>query len=187
MKSIFAKGDNRVVYFDGFAAPVVVDSSGNMTQDGRALKVHVCKGGNGYCYTTVKLKDGGFKTFSVHKLVATAWYGRTNEEVDHIDGNPRNNKPSNLQWVSHKTNMNRSRTRARLSASMKEAWKDRTAVANGVFAWEAGVPVENANPNWFGSVKEAAKALGVAASRIYKIINGTYGYKSANGWAFAAA
>ena len=187
MKSIFDKGENRVVYFDGFAAPVVVDAKGNLSQDKKQLKVHVCKGGNGYCYTNVKQKDGSYKTFSVHKLVATAWYGRTNEEVDHIDGNPRNNKPSNLRWVSHEFNMNRLATKRKISKGQKKAWKTRATVDNGVYAWEYGVPVERANPNWFKTVQDAAKALGVATARIYKIINGTYGYKSANGWAFAAA
>ena len=36
-------------------------------------------------------------------------------EIDHIDGDPMNNHPSNLRWVTHKENMNNSRTRETLS------------------------------------------------------------------------
>ena len=47
-------------------------------------------------------KDGKEKTLLVSRLVAMTWCdGYENElTVNHIDGNPRNNNPNNLEWVS---------------------------------------------------------------------------------------
>lgn len=44
-----------------------------------------------------------YKTASVSKIVATAFHGAAPSDsynVDHIDGNPQNNRPENLRWYS---------------------------------------------------------------------------------------
>lgn len=45
----------------------------------------------------------------MHRLVAIYFLpkveGFEHLEVDHLDGNPRNNSCSNLKWVAHKENM----------------------------------------------------------------------------------
>jgi hypothetical protein len=46
-------------------------------------------------------------TYSVHTLVAAAFYGKQEGlEVNHIDENPANNCAGNLEWTTHKENMN---------------------------------------------------------------------------------
>lgn len=47
-------------------------------------------------------KDGKEKTFLVARLVAMTWCAGYSEgmTVNHIDGNPENNKSDNLEWVS---------------------------------------------------------------------------------------
>ena len=51
-------------------------------------------------------KDKKPKTFLVHRLVAYAFIpeveGKTS--INHIDGNPRNNKVENLEWCNHLEN-----------------------------------------------------------------------------------
>lgn len=53
-------------------------------------------------------KDGKRKTFKVHRLVATAFL--PNPEglniINHIDGNPLNNKVDNLEWCDTLHNVN---------------------------------------------------------------------------------
>ena len=47
----------------------------------------------------------GVKT-SVHRLVCMAFHGlpEGKQEASHLDGNPKNNAPSNLAWTSHSEN-----------------------------------------------------------------------------------
>ena len=54
-----------------------------------------------YCVTTY-WKDGKQKRIYVHRLVAKAFIPNPENkpQVNHIDGNPRNNKASNLEWVT---------------------------------------------------------------------------------------
>lgn len=47
------------------------------------------------------------KTIKVHKLVANAFLGKSNLQVDHIDRNKLNNKLNNLEYVTPKENIRR--------------------------------------------------------------------------------
>lgn len=46
----------------------------------------------------------------IHRLVATYFLNKKNpkDEVNHIDGNPRNNVVTNLEWCSHRENIQHS-------------------------------------------------------------------------------
>lgn len=62
-------------------------------------------------------KDGVVKDYKVHRLVGFAFVpGHSSErkEIDHIDGNPKNNSPSNLRWVTHSENLSNPLTKAKL-------------------------------------------------------------------------
>lgn len=64
--------------------------------------------GRGNRYLAYKLcKEGKEKTFQVHRLVAIHFIPnpRNVSSVNHIDGNPHNNKVENLEWVTHQENM----------------------------------------------------------------------------------
>lgn len=52
-------------------------------------------------------KDKVGKDFKVHRLVAKAFIPNPNnyEVINHIDGNPLNNKVENLEWCTQKHNM----------------------------------------------------------------------------------
>ena len=59
-------------------------------------------------YEKVSLtKNKKAKNYFVHRLVALAFLPNPNhyEEVNHIDGNKRNNNVLNLEWCSHLQNM----------------------------------------------------------------------------------
>ena len=74
------------------------------------MKLKYSKRRNGKMDARVCLwKDGKEKTYLVARLVAMAWcHGyREGLTVDHIDGNPENNRASNLEWVSLADNIRR--------------------------------------------------------------------------------
>lgn len=50
------------------------------------------------------------KIYYVHRLLADAFLENPDnkKEVDHIDGNPKNNNLDNLRWATHKENLNNS-------------------------------------------------------------------------------
>lgn len=65
------------------------------------MKEHINKDGYKVTYLTI---NGKTKTFSVHRLIASAQIGRELtkwQEVNHIDLNPQNNRPQNLEVLTN--------------------------------------------------------------------------------------
>ena len=57
-------------------------------------------------YVALETKSGKQKNFFVHRLVAQSFIEnpKNKSEVNHIDGQPMNNKVDNLEWVSKSEN-----------------------------------------------------------------------------------
>ena len=76
---------------------------------GRMLKGEYCRG-----YYCVALLDGNGKAklCKVHRLVATAFIPNPDNkpQIDHIDGNTRNNNAWNLRWATARENVRNPRT-----------------------------------------------------------------------------
>lgn len=74
----------------------------------------------------VLFKNNVRKNFTIHYLVATAFVENPHDfkEVNHIDENPMNNFPSNLEWCTHKYNVNygtrNKRTKEKLSIGINQ-------------------------------------------------------------------
>lgn len=80
----------------------IVDGIGRKRRlRGRTIKSTNC--GDGYLLVGL----GKHVRQSVHSIVATAWIGGRPEglEVNHKDGNKRNNRLENLEYVSHSENI----------------------------------------------------------------------------------
>lgn len=80
----------------------------------RTDKGHVlAPGNNGNGYAYVSLRDNGVRTnYYVHRLVAKVFLDKPEGEnlvVDHRDHNRSNNVVNNLEWVTQKENVGRSR------------------------------------------------------------------------------
>lgn len=62
-------------------------------------------------YYSVNLsKDGVFKFYNIHLLVARAFIPKPKSDerlvVNHIDEDPLNNYVENLEWITHEANLN---------------------------------------------------------------------------------
>lgn len=70
----------------------------------RILKKYINK--RGYYYVRLS-KNGKAKSKSIHRFVALAFIENPNnyEQVNHIDGNKKNNNVDNLEWCSSHQNM----------------------------------------------------------------------------------
>lgn len=81
-----------------------VSNKGRIRNKGKILKQQNLRG-----YKRVRLRDGHKKiNFTVHRLVAINFVPNPNgyTEINHIDENKANNISTNLEWCTHKYNVN---------------------------------------------------------------------------------
>ncbi len=79
----------------------------------------------GYCRQPMKRADGKVVIKYLHRLVAQAFVLNPEglPDVDHIDGNPSNNVPENLRWVTHKQNIRYAMERRGNWLKVSPKWK----------------------------------------------------------------
>lgn len=98
------------------------------------------------------------RNIRAHQIVYTTWWGPIPEgmEIDHIDGNPVNNSPDNLEAVTHSENVLRRCKRPRKRNCRK-----------AVVLKKPGEPLME-----FKSVRKAAEFLGVVHGTVSAVLNG---------------
>lgn len=83
--------------------------TGTRLYKGKMIAINQQKGG----YLTVYMKNdsGVWKTVSIHRIVAKAFIPNPDNkrEVNHIDGDKKNNKLDNLEWTTAKENQRHAR------------------------------------------------------------------------------
>lgn len=146
-----------------------------MNNRGWILKQQVCKKG----YKRIRLEglDGIRKTIRVHRLVAIEFVDNPNKlpQVNHIDGNKKNNHFSNLEWCdnsanqlhANKTGLNKNRINKTLLVSSKPV------VHLSASGQILGV---------YFSARQAEKCTGISYKMISQVCNGNC--KTANGTVF---
>ena len=108
-------------------------------------------------YLSIELhKDNDRKHYFIHRLVAETYIPNPHNlpEVNHIDENKYNNCVDNLEWVSHKDNMNHGTQKERASIKCKK--KIRCIELNTIY----------------DSTKDAALTLGINAPNITSCLKG---------------
>lgn len=131
-------------------------------------------GSNPLGYSIIGLwKDKKQKFFPVHRIVATTFISnpKNKPEVNHIDGNKKNNNIDNLEWVTKSENM-------------------KHAIRTGLLVIKRSIQIpkqieqldlENNLIKTWDNCKEIVEQLKVADSHIYKCCTNkaktAYGYK----------
>lgn len=94
----------------------VIREDGKIFKNDRKLSTN--DNGRGYLVVSLTDKYGNRFCKSVHRLLAEAFIPNPKglSDVDHIDGDRRNNSLSNLRWVSHGENIKHSYDSGRRSA-----------------------------------------------------------------------
>ncbi|MBR2732732.1 MAG: HNH endonuclease [Selenomonadaceae bacterium] len=120
--------------------------------------------GNGYLF--VRLCNGGkTKNVMIHRLVAFAFVPNPcgYVEIDHIDGNKKNNNCENLHFVSHVDNMRNPNTKnKRYDAIKKKQGIPVIALLNGNIVGK------------YSCLMDAARDLGLSCSHIAKHLKGYF-------------
>lgn len=73
----------------------------------KSLSTYSNQRGQGYLKTKIIDVTKKRRSMYIHQLVAYYFIGKNNSrfiDVDHIDGNARNNSAANLQYLSHRDN-----------------------------------------------------------------------------------
>lgn len=76
--------------------------------------------GKGYLFVSL-CRNGKMKHFKIHRLVAIAFLPNPEgfPEINHIDENKSNNCVDNLEWCSHKYNINYGTFQERMTAAQR--------------------------------------------------------------------
>ena len=117
----------------------------------RLLKPTINKDG----YMFVRLcKNGKSKNMRIHKLVANAFLGENDLQVDHIDGNKLNNRLDNLEYVTPKENTQRAWKKG-IAKYTEERKNKLKAIA--VEKWKKGIFRTWRNKQQFKSIEYEVK------------------------------
>ena len=126
----------------------------------------------GYKRVNLTCIDGKKRDFLIHRIIAYLFIPNPEKkpEVDHIDGNKKNNVYTNLRYVSHLDNMRNPNTEPqRFEAIRKKQGIPVIAFLNGKRVGK------------YSCLMEAARDLGLSCSHIAKHLKGYFthvkGYK----------
>lgn len=140
---------------------------------GQILKPHLMP--NGY-YTVWLNRDGKRRGAYIHRLVAAAFIPNPSslDEINHIDEDKGNNRADNLEWCSHRYNINYGGARERIG---------RTHHLRGY----GSIPVAQCDRDGkviqtFRSAADACAATGIDSSSISKVCYGKPKFKTAGGF-----
>ena len=130
---------------------------------GHLLKIHYDRNGYGQVTFTTK---GIRKTYYVHRLVANAFIPNPNNytDVNHKDENSSNNHVDNLEWISHKENMQYGTQAKRGAETKKKRYYDTNQVFIKVKCMDTGII--------YNSIRQAEKETGMTGHDIFKSCKG---------------
>ena len=157
----------RFIEGDDFAYKVSVSNMGRVFRNGSI--------GFGNTGTSsrkrigVQLSDGTNSLQHVHRLVMWAFVGPDERQVNHIDGNPKNNKLSNLEYMTPKENSQHA-VDTGLRVQKTKNHRQNIAVVR--------MDMDGNDVQTYESVSAASRHLGIATGRISAICKGRRNYEN---------
>lgn len=135
----------------------------NYIREGRELKQQVSK--NGYLKVLLYDELGNRKFRTVHRLIASTFLSNPHNYtcVNHRDENKLNNSLDNLEWCTHKYNINYGTCISRRSNSQRSTNKNMTPIAKCA---DDGSIVDV-----YKSMREASRLNNLYQSNIFKSCN----------------
>ena len=138
----------------------------------RNTRILLCSKHNKGYLTVTLFKNGRYKRFLIHRLVAKAFLPHDifRNQVNHIDGNKTNNNISNIEWGSSSENQTHRR----------DILKKKFATGKPV------IQIDNKGDiiRQFESILQAAKLTGIKHQNISRVCNGKYRQAGGFRWKF---
>lgn len=124
---------------------------------------------NGRIYVML-YKDGKRKNKTVHRLVASAFIKNpfNYAEINHIDGNPKNNNVSNLEWCDRNYNQKHAYTNGLSYMSRKNKEMSKAVIRSDGKIYE--------------SIRACARDLGVTQASVKSALTGRNHMKTVKGF-----
>ena len=157
----------------GYEGLYLINNAGDVFSVRKGKLVKPSESNSGYVRVTL-WKCGKGKHYLLHRLVAQSFLSNPNnyEQVNHIDGNKKNNNSNNLEWCNASQNMKHAYN-SNLINVRRRAVEQYTPAGELVKSWR--------------SVKEASKKLGLNHANIITVCKGNTNRKMAGGyiWRYA--
>lgn len=159
-----------------------IDENGNVRNDKRGTLVSqwVSKQGKGYYCVSLYFGHKKQGNFGVHRLLAQTFIPNPNnyDEVNHIDGNTKNNALTNLEWCSHKMNIEHATKIINVFDNYKKhTTNSRKEVAQIDMKTNEVVAI-------YKSVQEASRQTGIKSPYICNCANGKQKYAKGYRWQY---
>lgn len=133
-------------------------------------RIHGSQDAKGYWRVKLSLPDGSKRGFAVHRLVCEAFHGPASSSILHAahwDGNPENNKSSNVRWATPKENVGDDRRR---HGRTPTGVKNPTAVLTERQVQD----IRQRFTGKYGEVAVLAREYGMSHSGMWAVCHGEY-------------
>ena len=136
--------------------------------------------GKGYLYVDLYHKGERQRCY-IHRLVAEHFIDNPQKKtcVNHIDGNPKNNKKNNLEWCTHSENVEHAAKSLKNMVAYSHYNERKKNPIQGVFLGTLK------KTKVFESIRQAERETGICSSNIVANLKGRQGETKGVIWCYA--